>query len=261
MKINGAKIGIFLCGFGLGAAVSYFVTDRMVDKMYRDAADEEITKMAQQCNEKNKAYKAQIKELQEKIARQKVVIGNLADQVKENKKDAVDDILKELDDDDTEDDPRPDLSEGKAKARESEKAARAAYTEYRRISHRHVTGVRRPADDDQDGVEFDPVEEEELIEQRGPRIIDEDTFSNTAIGYFKEELRFYMYDGKLISEDGENIENYAAIIGEDWQQYGRRGGDEVYVRNDNLGADYMISFVAGFGEEHVSMDSTDDWEE
>lgn len=260
MKINGAKIGIFLGGFGLGAVVSYFVTDRMVDKMYRDAADEEITKMAQQCNEKNKAYKAQIKELQEKISRQKVVIGNLADQIKENKKDAVDDILKELDDDDTEDDPRPDISASKAKARESEKAARAAYTEYRKISHRRFE-AKKPDYEDQDGVEFDPAEEEEAIEQRSPRIIDEDTFSNTAIGYSKEELRFFMYDGKLVSEDGEEIKDYAGIIGEDWQQYGRRGGDEVYVRNDNLGADYMISFVAGFGEEHISMDSTDDWED
>lgn len=259
MKINGAKIGIFLGGFGLGAVISYFVTDRMVDKLYRDAADEEITKMAQQCNEKNKAYKAQIKELQEKISRQKVVIGNLADQIKENKKDAVDDILKELDEDDTEDDPRPDLSASKAKARESEKAARAAYTEYRK-AFRRAKVVREPVEDEED-VEFDPAEEEELIEQRGPRVIDEDTFSNTAIGYSKEELCFYIYDGKLISEDGELIEDYAGIIGEDWQQFGRRGGDEVYVRNDNLGADYMISFVAGFGEEHISLDSTDNWED
>lgn len=259
MKINGAKIGIFLGGFGLGAVVSYFVTDRMVDKLYRDAADEEITKMSQQYNEKVKGYKAQIKELQEKISRQKVVIGNLADQIKENKKDAVDDILKELDEDDAEDDPRPDLSASKAKARESEKAARAAYTEYRK-AFRRAKVVRKPVEDEE-GVEFDPAEEEELIEQRGPRVIDEDTFSNTAIGYSKEELRFFIYDGKLISEDGELIEDYAGIIGEDWQQFGRRGGDEVYVRNDNLGADYMISFVAGFGEEHISLDSTDNWED
>lgn len=260
MKVNGAKFGIFLGGFALGAVVSYFVTDKMVDKVYRDAADEEITKASQQCNEKIKGYKAQIKELQEKISRQKVVIANLADQIKENKKDAVDDILKDLDEDDAEDDPRPDISASKAKARESEKAARAAYTEYRRISHRHFQ-TRKPADEDQNELEFDPVEEEEAIEQRGPRVIDEDTFSNTAIGYSKEELTYYIYDGKLISEDGENIEDYPAVIGKDWISYGRRGGDEVYVRNDNLGADYMISFVAGFGEEHISMDSTDNWED
>lgn len=261
MKVNGAKIGIFLGGFALGAVVSYFVTDKMVDKVYRDAADEEITKASQQCNEKIKGYKAQIKELQEKISRQKVTINTLADQVRENKKGEVDNILKELDEDDGEADPRPDISASKAKARESEKAARAAYTEYRKLSHRHITGARKPADEDQNGVEFDPAEEEEAIEQRPPRVIDEDTFSNTAIGYSKEELCFYMYDGKLIGEDGELIEDYAGIIGEDWQQFGRRGGDEVYVRNDNLGADYMISFVAGFGEEHISMDSTDDWED
>lgn len=260
MKVNGAKIGIFLGGFALGAVVSYFVTDKMVDKVYRDAADEEITKASQQCNEKIKGYKAQIKELQEKISRQKVTINTLADQVRENKKGEVDDILKELDEDDTEGDPRPDISASKAKARESEKAARAAYTEYRRISHRHLQ-AKRPDDEDQDGLEFDPVEEEEAIEQRAPRVIDEDTFSNTAIGYSKEELTYYIYDGKLISEDGENIEDYPAVIGEDWISYGRRGGDEVYVRNDNLGADYMISFVAGFGEEHISLDSTDDWED
>ena len=260
MKINGAKIGIFMGGFGLGAVISYFVTDRIVDKVYRDAADEEITKASQQCNEKIKGYKAQIKELQEKVARQKVVISNLADQVKENKKDAVDDILKELDEDDAEADPRPAVPGSKAETKKSEKAARAAYTEYRKISHRRIE-ARKPDYEDQDGVEFDPVEEEEAIEQRGPRLIDEDTFSNSAMGYSKEELCFYMYDGKLVSEDGEEIKDYAGVIGEEWQHYGRRGGDEVYVRNDNLGADYMISFVAGFGEEHISLDSTDDWED
>lgn len=261
MKVNGAKIGIFLGGLALGAVVSYFVTDKMVDKVYRDAADEEITKASQQCNEKIKGYKAQIKELQEKISRQKVTINTLADQVRENKKGEVDDILKELDEDDGEADPRPDISGGERRTKESERAERAAYTEYRRLSHRHIKAARRPDDDDQDGVEFNPVEEEEAIEQRPPRVIDEDTFSNTAIGYSKEELCFYIYDGKLISEDGELVEDYAGIIGEDWQQFGRRGGDEVYVRNDNLGADYMISFVAGFGEEHISLDSTDNWED
>lgn len=260
MKINGTKIGILMGGFGLGAVISYFVTDRIVDKVYRDAADEEITKASQQCNEKIKGYKAQIKELQEKVARQKVVISNLADQVKENKKDAVDDILKELDEDDAEADPRPAVPGSKAGTKESEKAARAAYTEYRKISHRRIE-ARKPAYEDQDGVEFDPAEEEEAIEQRGPRLIDEDTFSNTAIGYSKEELCFYLYDGKLVSEDGEEIKDYAGIIGEEWQEYARRGGDEIYVRNDNLGADYMISFVAGFGEEHISLDSTNDWED
>lgn len=260
MKVNAAKIGIFMGGFGLGAVISYFVTDKIVDKVYRDAADEEITKASQQYNEKIKGYKARIKELQDKISRQKVTINTLADQVRENKKGEVDDILKELDEDDEEADPGQDRSAGKERARESEKAARAAYTEYRKARKHPQIAIKLPIRDDE-AVEFVPAEEEELIEQRGPRIIDEDTFSNTAIGYSKEELRYYMYDGKLISEDGEEIKDYAGVIGEDWQQYGRRGGDEVYVRNDNLGADYMISFVAGFGEEHISLDSTDDWED
>jgi hypothetical protein len=78
--------------------------------------------------------------------------------------------------------------------------------------------------------------------------------------YSKEELTYYIYDGKLISEDGEYLDNYAGIIGEDWLSYGKRAGDEVYVRNDNLMADYMITFVAGFGEQHIT-DSNDEWED
>lgn len=257
MKVNGAKIGIFLGGFGLGAAVSYFVTNKIVEKAYKDAADEEITSMSHKYNEKIKGFKDQIKELQDKITRQKVTINTLADQVRENKQGDVSDILKELDDDDEEGDPGQALERSQERARESEKEARRVYREYRKA-------VRRPRREDRDedevDYEFDPVEEEEAIKESKPRVIDEGTFSNTAMDYSKEELSYYIYDGKMISEDGEYLDNYAGIIGEDWLSYGKRAGDEVYVRNDNLMADYMITFVAGFGEQHIT-DSSNEWED
>ena len=77
--------------------------------------------------------------------------------------------------------------------------------------------------------------------------------------YSKENIDYYIYDGKVVSEDGEYLDNYAGLIGEEWLQHGKNAGDTVYVRNDILHADYCITWIAGFGEEHITV--TDDWED
>ena len=98
------KALIFAAGAAVGAVVSAFVTNRVVEKTYRDAADEEIFEANRIANDRIKKYKDEIKELKEKISRQKVTINTLADQVREGKKDG--DLSDILDDEDGEDDPR-----------------------------------------------------------------------------------------------------------------------------------------------------------
>lgn len=250
----------FLAGGVVGGVISAIITDKMVDKEYRRVADEEIFEANQAANERIKAYKAEIKELQEKIARQKVTINTLADQVREGTKGDLSDILGE--DDDSEDDPGPKkVPRSPRKSPESE--SRAAYTAYSRRYSGEVDGesgyseeAEFPEDDP------NPEEEEAVIEERGPVIISSETFDYTALDYSKELLDYYIYDGKVVNEDGEYLDNYAHFIGEEWLKYGKNAGDTVYVRNDFYAADYCITWVADYGEKHINVNASDsDWED
>lgn len=102
MKINWGKVAAFLAGGCVGAAISAFVTDKVVSKAYSRAADDEIHEINSVANERIKKARKEVTELKQKVAQQKVTINTLADQVRESGKD-VSDILK--DDDDSEDDP------------------------------------------------------------------------------------------------------------------------------------------------------------
>lgn len=246
------KALIFAAGAAVGAVISAFVTNRVVEKTYRDAADEEIFEANRIANDRIKKYKEEIKELQEKISRQKVTINTLADQVREGKGDGdLSDILS--DDEDGEDDPRL-RSAVKKVERKTEK------TTYTRYTGRYGgTKVEEPEEEDTEFPfsEVDPEEEEDCVRENSPRLIDEDTFSNTAMSYSKEDLYFFLYDGKVVSEDGEWIENYQALTGPFDEN--KDAGDEIYIRNDELAVDYRIEFRAGYGEEAISM--TDIWDE
>ena len=249
------KVGkalIFVAGAAVGAVISAVVTNRVVEKTYRDAADEEIFEANRIANDRIKKYKDEIKELKEKISRQKVTINTLADQVREGKGDG----------EDGEDDPRLRSAiakvERKAKDHRQEDKRSTVYTRY---SARYG-GTTVEEDDgglysEESEFPFDPVEEEDCIRENSPRLIDEDTFSNTALSYSKEDLYFYTYDGKVVSEDGEWIENYQGLTGPFDEN--KNAGDEIYIRNDELAVDYRIEFRAGFGEEAISM--TDIWED
>lgn len=257
------KALIFAAGAAVGAVVSAFVTNRVVEKTYRDAADEEIFEANRLANDRIKKYKDEIKELKEKISRQKVTINTLADQVREGKGDGdLSDILGE--DEDGEDDPRLRGAAKKVERKTEDLREFRKNPTYTRYASRYGATTVEEDDDgfSSEGTEFlcnevDPEEEEDSIRDNSPRLIDEDTFSNTALSYSKEDLYFFLFDGKVVSEDGEWIENYQALTGS--FDTNREAGDEIYVRNDELAVDYRIEFRAGFGEEAISM--TDIWED
>ena len=254
------KALIFAAGAAVGAVISAFVTNRVVEKTYRDAADEEIFEANRIANDRIKKYKDEIKELKEKISRQKVTINTLADQVREGKGDGdLSDILG--DDEDGEDDPRLRSAVKKVERKDKEYYQEVkkspVYTKYTGRYGGH--SVEEDDDEYPDGTEFpfDPEEEEDCIRENSPRLIDEDTFANTALSYSKEDLYFFLFDGKVVSEDGEWIENYQALTGKFDEN--KNAGDEIYIRNDELAVDYRIEFRAGYGEEAISM--TDIWDE
>lgn len=245
-----SKAVIFAAGAAIGGLVSAVVTRQLVDKTYRDAADEEIFEATKKYNAKIMSANDEIAQLKAKIARQKTVIMTLADQLRENNNDMVKDLISE--DDDPEDDPghKSDISKVKGKAEPSYE--RFDYTKYANRYSRSHEG------DEPEEVEFDPEEEEEAIRHNSPRQIDEGAFSTTALDYGKEDLFYYLFDGKVISEDGEWIENYERLTGP-IDVSGNPVGEEIYIRNDELAIDYHITFVAGFGEE--AMSHTDIWDE
>ena len=261
MRKKISNLLFFLLGGAVGGVISAVVTDKMVDKEYRRAADEEIFEATNAANERIKGYKDQIKELQEKIARQKVTINTLADQVREGSKGDPADILGD------EDDPEADLGPEKVQRSPRQNTKHAYFEPSKRGYTAYAKRYSGEIDEDPDyseeaefPEEVDPEEEEEAIERRGPVIIAEEAFAWTAMGYSKESIDYYIYDGKVVSEDGEYLDNYAGLIGEEWLQYGKNAGDTVYVRNDNLHADYCITWVAGYGEEHITV-SDDNWED
>ena len=250
------KALIFAAGAAVGAVVSAFVTNRVVEKTYRDAADEEIFEANKLANERIKKYKDEIKELKDKISRQKVTINTLADQVREGKGDGdLSDILGDAED--GEDDPRLRSAAKKVERKvEDPREFRKNHTYTRYTARYGGTKVDEPEGEDTE-FPFDPDEEEDCIRENSPRLIDEDTFSNTAMSYSKEDLYFFLYDGKVVSEDGEWIENYQALTGPFDEN--KDAGDEIYIRNDELAVDYRIEFRAGYGEEAIS--HTDIWDE
>lgn len=243
-----SKAIIFATGAAVGGFISMIVTRQLVDKAYRDAADEEIYEATKTYNEKLLKRNDEISKLKEKVARQKTVIMTLAEQLKENNKDMLKNIIE--DDDDQEDDLGHEQAVPKLE-RKTETSVSAL--PYRKYSSRYS-----PTEIEEEEIEFKPEEEEDSIRHNSPRMIDESSFATTAFDYGKEDLFFYLFDGKMISEDGEWIDNYERLTGP-IDTSGNPVGEEIYVRNDELAIDYHITFMAGFGEEAISM--TDIWEE
>lgn len=260
MRKKVSNLLFFLFGAAVGGVISAVVTDRAVDKEYRRVADEEIFEANNAANERIKAYKEQIKELQEKIARQKVTINTLADQVREGSKGDPADILG--DEDDPEADPGPEKVQRSPRknTKHAYEPPKRGYTAYAKRYSGEIDEEPDYSEEAEFPEEVDPEEEEDLIEQRGPVVIAEEAFAWTAMDYSKENLDYYIYDGKVISEDGEYLDNYAGLIGEEWREHGKTAGDTVYVRNDKFHADYCITWVAGYGEDHITV-ADDDWED
>lgn len=168
MRKKISNLLFFLLGGAVGGVISAVVTDKMVDKEYRRAADEEIFEATNAANERIKGYKDQIKELQEKIARQKVTINTLADQVREGSKDDPADILG--DEDDSEADPGPEKVQRSPRtgSKSAHKPSRGRYTAYAKRYSGEIDEDPDYSEEAEFPEEPDPEEEEEAIERRGP---------------------------------------------------------------------------------------------
>jgi hypothetical protein len=90
----------------------------------------------------------------------------------------------------------------------------------------------------------DIVEGEHPIEGNyRPYIIDVDTFDETADGYSKVELSYYMGDSTLVDSEEEIVSTADTIGIDNLELFEHLDEDVFYVRNESLGADYEVTKV------------------
>ena len=93
-------------------------------------------------------------------------------------------------------------------------------------------------------VSNDIVEGEHPIEGNyRPYIIDIDTFDETADGYSKVELSYYMGDSTLVDSEEEIVSTADTIGVDNLELFEQLDSDILYVRNESLGADYEVTKV------------------
>lgn len=251
MNIKLCKLLIFSAGAVIGAVISAFATKKVLQKKYWDEFDKELNEQSLRHKDDMKALKEENTELREKISQQNVAIKTLADQVSGKK--CVEEGTLAADTDAEED--RQTSGGGENVLEREAKAARQRYSA--------AMGEDCIEDDfpGEDGYfSEEEIETEELIVMADKiQRIDETDFDTSCFDYSKEELTYYTRDGKMVTEDGEWMEQYAEFVGDFWTG-DVNNGDVIFVRNNYYNADYMITVKADFGEDHITY-SGDEWED
>lgn len=103
------------------------------------------------------------------------------------------------------------------------------------------------------------AEELRRAETSGPYVLHKDEFWSNDTGYTQNTLTYYVGDEMLCSEDGSLVYNLANVVGE--LQFGHGSGDRniVYIRNDELKAEYEVIRDRGqYRIEILGMDAEDE---
>lgn len=134
-------------------------------------------------------------------------------------------------------------------------------------------------DDDEEGeIEDEEWPDEEDYLEDAPPVIGEDIFvhdtrksepypiyeeqySEEMCEFFdKLTLEYYIKDDMLLTEDGELVDDADKIVGDFWKEDLLQDGDgaEAYVRNELVGADYLIVAKNDFGIDNMRGDPYND---
>ena len=75
----------------------------------------------------------------------------------------------------------------------------------------------------------------------------------------KMTLEYYLLDDMLLTEDGELVDDADKIVGDFWKDELLDGGEgaEAYVRNELVGADYLIVAKNDYGIDNMRSDFDD----
>ena len=253
MNVRLCKFLIFSAGAVIGAVISAFTTKKVLQKKYWDEFDRELNDQSLRHKDDMKELKEENESLKATISQQNVAIKVLSDQV--SGKNPVEES-ENSPDEDSEGDPR-----GSSGGKDS--------------PEREIEAVRRrysgENDDEDDGIEEDiPGEDDYFTEEEAEmedlvvmsekiHRIDEVEFDTTCFDYHKEDLVFYRWDGKMVTEDGEWLEKYPEFVGDGWIE-DVRNGDIIFIRNEYWLTDYRIEVKDDFGEGHITY-SDSEWEE
>ena len=253
MGVRLCKFLIFSAGAVIGAVISAFATKKVLQKKYWDEFDRELNDQSLRHKDDMKELKEENESLKATITQQNVAIKVLSDQVSgKNPKEEGE----KSPDEDSEGDPRGSSGGENGPEREIE------------AIRRRYSGEN---DDEDDGIEEDiPGEDDYFTEEEAEmdelvvmsekyHRIDEVVFDTTCFDYRKEELIFYRWDGKMVTEDGEWLEKYPEFVGDDWVE-GAKNGDVIFIRNDYWLTDYRIEVADDFGEGHITY-SDSEWED
>lgn len=128
-----------------------------------------------------------------------------------------------------------------------------------------LEGLGHEFDSEEDWLAYDPAEEEFPIEgenyvtvdhtRKDPYPIYQEQYDEEMIGFYdKLTLEYYPEDDILLTEYGVLIDDREQIVGDLWLEEIRSGFKEAFVRNEQIGNDYMIVVKPGYGVDNMKGD-------
>lgn len=244
MNAKLTKAIIFGLGAAVGAVVSAIATKRVVEDAYWEACDKEINESNLRHAKEVETYKNTIADLKADLVRKEVVIQDLEERVHRERQ------AQESSEEEVSDDEDPDRrSEDESEVAGTGEPGRPYYAAF------------EPEEDEEECEYADDEDESGGDSSRIPRPIHELDYDTTHMDYAKNVWKYYIRDGKIITEDGEYMDGYALFIGEDWLSGPQQNGMVKFIRNNYFRADFKIEFIADFGERHMSTSSDEVWED
>ena len=262
MKIK--SLGLFVGGVVIGALGGAAVTYHYLAVKFRDEEDEEIAKAKARYDKQLEEAKKIETELRQEIAEKDATIKTLtntaagvtgANEPETEKKEEEQDMSG-----DDSSDPDPDRRQEGT----SERSDPDRY--WRRQTCQRVEKVAKEQNyyydedseydpDDVVALDDSPLEEDNYHEDAPPPyVISEYAFAETCTDWSKVAYSWYPYDGSVVSEDKELVDNFERYLGTEWMSELKKVGDECYVRNERLELDALITLCSGVGADNISLE-------
>lgn len=258
------SLGLFVGGVVVGALSGVAVTYHYLAVKFRDEEDEEIAKAKARYDKQLEEAKKIETELRQEIAEKDATIKTLtnaaagvtgANEPETEKKEEEQDVSG-----DDSSDPDPDRRQEST----SESVDRDRY--WRRQASHRVEKVAKEQNyyydedseydpDDVVALDDSPLEEDNYHDDAPPPyVISEYAFAETYCDWAKVAYNWYPYDGVVVSEDGELVDNFERYLGSDWIGELKKVGDECYVRNEQMELDALITLCSGIGSDNISLE-------
>lgn len=261
MKIK--SLGLFVGGVVVGALSGAAVTYHYLAVKFRDEEDEEIAKAKARYDKQLEEAKKVEAELRQEIAEKDATIKTLTNAAAgvtgANEPETEDKGEDQDESGDDASDPDPDRrQEGTSERFDPDRyQRRQASQRVEKISQEQNYYYDEDSEYDPDDVvasENPPLEEDNYHDEDAapPYIITEYEFAETYCSWAKVAYNWYPYDGVVVSEDGELVDNYERYLGSDWISELKNVGDECYVRNERMELDALITLCSGIGSDNIS---------